>query len=79
VLYLYRVAIFCTRNGSPRGQFTLFLRLQYGQTAMRSTSFPSPVDPTTRIPFWHFVQRKIFCNYPPSRPVPLGGPLQTFP
>jgi hypothetical protein len=61
----YFVAILCTRNGSPRGHFTLFLVLQYGQTALRSISFASPVDPTTRMPRWHFEQRKIFCNCPP--------------
>ena len=47
---LYRVAIRCTRNRSPRGQSKVFLVLQYGQGAIFSTSFPSPVDPTTRIP-----------------------------
>jgi hypothetical protein len=62
----YRVAILCTRNGSPRGQVTLFFTLQYGQTAFRATSFPSPVDPTTRIPRWQSLQRKIFCIRPPS-------------
>src|SRR5208283_5444616 len=46
----HRVAILCTRNGSPRGHFTLFLVLQYGHTQMCSTSFPSPMDPTMRIP-----------------------------
>jgi hypothetical protein len=62
----YRVAILCTRNGSPRGQVTLFFTLQYGQMAFRRTSFPSPVDPTIRIPRWQSLQRKIFCIRPPS-------------
>jgi len=63
----YLVAIRCTRNGSPRGQLTRFFALQYGQTAIRSTSLASPVDPTTRIPRWQFWQRKIFCTVPPFR------------
>src|SRR5208283_1096096 len=55
----------CTLNLSPFGHITLFLVLQYGQMDTRSTSFPSPVDPTTRIPRSHFVHRKIFCTCPP--------------
>ncbi len=47
---LYLVAIRCTRNGSPRGQLTLFSALQYGQIAIRRTALFSPVEPTTLIP-----------------------------
>ena len=30
-----------------------------------AVSFCKPVEPTTRMPRWQFLHRKIFCNVPP--------------
>ena len=65
----YRDPTRCTLKVSPRGHFTLFFFLQYGQTTMRTTSLANPVEPTTLIPRWQSLHRKIFCIHPPN---PLG-------